>query len=44
MYLYAAMEIRVLEGKIKKTTVQGFYESNIKKKDGYISMLDEIDL
>lgn len=35
------MEIREL---IKKTTVQGFYERNIKKKDGYISILDEIGL
>ena len=38
------MEIRELGGKIKKTTVQGFYERNIKKKDGYISTLDEIGL
>ena len=41
MYLHIAIEIRELEGKIKKNTVQGFYERNIKKKDGYISMLDD---
>ncbi len=38
------MEICALEGKIKKTMVQGFYERNIKKKDGYITILDEISL
>ena len=31
-------------GKIKKTAVQWFYERNIKKKDGYITTLDEIGL
>src|SRR5438034_1293179 len=36
MCLHVAMEIRALGGKIKKTTVQGFYERNIKKKDGLI--------
>jgi hypothetical protein len=36
------MEIYVLGGKIKKNTVQAFYERNIKKKDGYISTLDDI--
>ena len=29
---------------IKKVTVQGFYERNIKKKDEYISTLDDISL
>ncbi|GES92516.1 hypothetical protein GLOIN_2v1488634 [Rhizophagus clarus] len=37
----SAMEIRELGGNIKKVTVQGFYERNIKKKDGYISTLDD---
>lgn len=44
MCLTVAMEIRELGGNIKKTTVQGFYERNIKKKDGYISTLDQIGL
>ena len=38
------MEIRELGGKIKKNTVQGFYERNITKKDGYIRTLDDIGL
>ena len=38
------MEIRALGGKIRKNTVQGFYERNIKKRDGYISTLDDIGL
>jgi hypothetical protein len=42
--LHVAMEIRELGGNIKKVTVQGFYERNIKKKDGYISTLDDIGL
>jgi len=41
MCLHVAMEIRELGGSI---TVQGFYERNIKKKDGYISTLDDIGL
>jgi hypothetical protein len=36
------MEIHALGGSIKKTTVQGFYERNIKKKDGYMNTLDDI--
>ena len=44
MCLHVAMEIRELGGNIKKVTVQGFYERNIKKKDGYISTLDDIGL
>jgi hypothetical protein len=35
-------EISELGGKIKKDTVQGFYERNIKKRDGFISTLDDI--
>ncbi|CAG8610945.1 8382_t:CDS:10, partial [Acaulospora morrowiae] len=31
-------------GNNKKTTVQGFYERNIKEKDGYISTLDQLSL
>jgi hypothetical protein len=42
MCLSVAMDIRSLGGII--TTVQGFYERNIKKKDGYISTLDQIGL
>ncbi|RIA83163.1 hypothetical protein C1645_834236 [Glomus cerebriforme] len=42
--LHVAMEIRQLGGNIKKVTVQGFYERNIKKKDGYISTLNDIGL
>ena len=38
-----AIDIRRLGGNIKMT-VQGFYERNIKKKDGYISTLDQIGL
>ena len=41
MCLHVAMEIRELGGNIKKVTVQGFYERNIKKEDWYISTLDE---
>ncbi|CAG8671373.1 6868_t:CDS:2, partial [Funneliformis mosseae] len=44
MCLHIAMEIRELGGNIKKVTVQGFYERNIKKKDSYISTLDDIGL
>jgi len=44
MCLSVAMDIRSLGGNIKKATVQGFYERNIKKKDGYISTLDQIGL
>ena len=44
MCFHVAMEIRELGGNIKKVMVQGFYERNIKKKDGYISTLDEIGL
>ncbi|GES79623.1 hypothetical protein GLOIN_2v1846435 [Rhizophagus clarus] len=44
MCLPVATEIRALGGKIKKNTVQAFYERNIKKKDGYISTLDDIGL
>ena len=40
-----ALERKMLTwGKIKKNTVQGFYERDIKKKDGYISTLDDISL
>ena len=39
-----AMEICALEGKIKKNTIQGFYERNIIKKNSYISTLDNIGL
>jgi len=42
--LFVAIDIRSLGGIIKKTTVQGFYKRNIKKKDGYISILDQIIL
>lgn len=42
MRLHVAMEIRELDRNVKKVTVQGFYEKNIKKKDGYISTLDDI--
>src|SRR4051794_22924050 len=31
-------------GKIRKDTVKGFYERNIKKRDSYISTLDDIGL
>src|SRR3954462_4046933 len=44
MCLHVAIEIRELGGNIKKVTVQGFYERNIKKKDGYISTLNDISL
>ncbi|RIA84659.1 hypothetical protein C1645_831913 [Glomus cerebriforme] len=44
MCLHVAMEIRELGGNIKKVTVQEIYERNIKKKDGYISTLDDIGL
>ncbi|GBC36903.1 uncharacterized protein OCT59_003104 [Rhizophagus irregularis] len=44
MCLHVAVEIRELGGNIKKVTVQGFYERNIKKKDVYISTLDDIGL
>ena len=37
------MEIRELGGNIKKVTVQGFNERNI-KKDRHISTLDDIGL
>ena len=38
------MEIRELGGKIKKNTIQRFYERNITKRNGYISTLDDIGL
>ncbi|GBC44514.2 hypothetical protein GLOIN_2v1846435 [Rhizophagus irregularis DAOM 181602=DAOM 197198] len=44
MCLHVATEIRALGGKIKKNTIQGFYERNITKSDGYISTLDDIGL
>ncbi|CAB5388298.1 unnamed protein product [Rhizophagus irregularis] len=44
MCLHVATEIRALGGKIKKNTIQGFYERNITKRDGYISTLDDIGL
>ena len=44
MCFSVAMDIRSLGGNIKKATVQGFYERNIKKKNGYISTLDQIGL
>ncbi|CAG8749519.1 13449_t:CDS:2, partial [Acaulospora morrowiae] len=37
MCLSVAMDIRSLGENIKKATVQGFYERNIKKKNDYIS-------
>ncbi|EXX67181.1 hypothetical protein RhiirA5_82499 [Rhizophagus irregularis] len=40
--LLVAIEIRELGGKIKKNTIQGFYERNITKRGGYISTLDDI--
>ncbi|PKC60616.1 hypothetical protein RhiirA1_17066 [Rhizophagus irregularis] len=39
--LLVAIEIRELGGKIKKNTIQGFYERNITKRGGYISTLDD---
>ncbi|CAG8516196.1 9454_t:CDS:2 [Ambispora leptoticha] len=42
--LSVAMDICSLGGNIKKVTVQGFYERNIKKKNSYISTLDQIGL
>lgn len=42
MCLHVAMEISALGGKIKKSTVQAFYERNIKKKNDYISILAEL--
>ncbi|CAG8453481.1 7921_t:CDS:1 [Ambispora leptoticha] len=44
MCLSVAMDIHSLGGNIKKAMIQGFYERNIKKKNGYISTLDQIDL
>jgi hypothetical protein len=44
MCFHIAMEIGALGGKIKKSTVKAFYERNIKKRDGYISTLDDICL
>ncbi|GES96694.1 hypothetical protein GLOIN_2v1488634 [Rhizophagus clarus] len=44
MCLHVAIEIRELGGKIKKNTIQEFYERNITKRGGYISTLDDIDL
>ncbi|CAG8653891.1 7330_t:CDS:2 [Ambispora leptoticha] len=44
MCLSVAMDIRSLGKNIKKVMVQGFYERNIKKKNGYISTLDQIGL
>jgi hypothetical protein len=35
------MEIRALGGKIKKNTIQGFYERN---RSCYVSTLDDIGL
>ncbi|CAG8497393.1 11954_t:CDS:1, partial [Ambispora leptoticha] len=42
MCFSVAIDIRLLGENIKKATVQGFYERNIKKKNGYISTLDQI--
>ncbi|CAG8835968.1 5980_t:CDS:2, partial [Gigaspora margarita] len=39
--LYVAMEIRELGENIKKVTVQGFYERNIKKKNGSIEKFSQ---
>ena len=44
MCLHVAMEIRALGGSIKRATVQGFYERNVKKRDGHIHTLDDIGL
>ena len=38
------MEIHALGGKIKKNTIQGFYEKNIRNKSCYVSILDDIGL
>jgi len=40
MCLHVAMEIHALGG----TYVQGFYERNVKKRDGHIHTLDDIGL
>jgi len=37
------MEIRALGGKIKKNTIQGFYEKNIRNRSCYVST-DDIGL
>ena len=44
MCLHVAMEIRTLGGKIKKNTIKGFYEKNIRKRSCYVSTLDDIGL
>ncbi|RGB39330.1 hypothetical protein C1646_812041 [Rhizophagus diaphanus] len=44
MCLHIATEIRALGGDIKKNTIKGFYVRNIKKRNGYISTLDDIGL
>ena len=33
-----------LGGKIKKNTIQGFYEKNIRNRSCYVSTLDDIGL
>jgi hypothetical protein len=37
-------EIHALGGKIKKNTIQGFYEKNIRNRNCYASTLDDIGL
>ena len=44
MCLHVAMEIRTLGGKIKKITIKGFYEKNIRNRSCYVSTLDDIGL
>ncbi|CAG8474638.1 8687_t:CDS:2 [Ambispora leptoticha] len=44
MCLSVAIDICLLEENIKKAMVQEFYERNIKKKNDYISTLDQIGL
>ncbi len=34
MCFHVAIKIHALGGKIKKTTVQGFYKKNVRKRDG----------
>ena len=44
MCFHIAIEIRALGGKIKKNTIKGFYEKNIRNRSCYISTLDDIGL
>ena len=38
MCLHVMIEIRALGGKIKKNTIQGFYEKNIRNRSCYVSI------